>query len=398
MEEVGKIGTTKQKPTAEEGTKGPGLSRRDLFRLGAAAAATTTLGNEFAHEESLAERGYFETNDAQWYPIYERHDQHVKRFTPGNIPPVDAISIELAYGSTTRKGKDGKTEKTSCLGADPLSLLLTRVSAMDTGTTVAYPLIPTETLEHLKKNEIPVAFGDVAYTDNIHFFHQNLESALKVRTLIGIAFVEFGLLKVEELMKTAKISRRRLFRLLGASLTTMGATALLPNASGIVMSRMMKAMDPSRPNSPEERIWARFKTITNDLFWENFNGLLRELLQAKKLITLAKEINRNKPEKAKIAYNWQLAHRGIEDWLRLGEDVIRACILTFPDDVLKQVIKANGNDPRVLYAMRLIQVPKSLKIEQKEGVRVAHIGDEEIRDTIIEDRVLAKMLEKRNVF
>jgi hypothetical protein len=399
QDQLDEIKTTEQQASKfnEKGEQHPfKLSRRQVVGLGAAAAVTAVLGGELGHEESLAKRGYFETNLARWYPIYERHDEHGERFVPDNIPPkLDALSVELKVNPITQQGQNEQVEKISYLKIDPLRLILTKVKGKDTFPPSEYLLIPIETLKYLQDIGIPVAFGDITYTQDQSQW--SLESALKVRALIGAIFMEFGLLLTnEDVLRKAKINRRGFSQLVGASLATVGTAAFLPVVSKTpVHSNMMNAI---QTDSPQQRIWARLNTIVNYLVPEQLNDLFRELIQANKLMALAKKINQDKPgEKAKIGYNWHLGHRGIEDWLRLGEDVTRACILAFPDSVLEQVVKANGDDERVLYAMRLIKVPQSLKILQIDEKNVAYNLDEKekVKDIIVEDHELADSLKER---
>jgi len=379
------------------------LSRRDFLKLGVAASVFAAVGGELAHEEHLAETGFFETEVARWHPIYERHDQHEQRLIPKNIPPsLDALSLELIPGVTFSLGQNGETIRNSYLQVSPSSLLTGMITGYDTFPPSENLVIPIETLEYLKYTNSLVAFGDIQYTGDRLDYKWQLESALKVREQIGDIFIKAGLVAIaggQALRTVKKIDRRGFLRLAGASMATAGAAAYLP--AHYKDELHVKMMDAIQANSPQQRLLARLETIGGNLMPEDMNNLFRELTQANKLISLAKRINQGKPGgKAEIGYNWHLGHRGIEDWLRLGEDVVRACILAFPDDVLKQVIEANENDPRALYAIRLIQVPKSLEILQvdRTGVMYRFDDKENIRDNIIEDDKLAKSLKERNIF
>jgi hypothetical protein len=74
--------------------------------------------------------------------------------------------------------------------------------------------------------------------------------------------------------------------------------------------------------------------------------------------------------------------------------------LAFPDEVLKSVIKANNDDPRSLYAIRVVQVPKSLKIvaADKSGTTITFDDKEVVDDDIYEDAVLAQQLKLRKIY
>jgi hypothetical protein len=299
---------------------------------------------------------------------------------------------------TLSLGQNGETIRRSYLQVSPPSLLIGIVTGYDTIPPSKNMVIPIETLEYLKLINALVAFGDIQYTGDNFDYKWQLESALQVREQIGDVFITAGLAAIAggQALRTEQIGRRFLLKSMGAFTATLGVATSLPSRLKDLFHLNM--MDAIQANSPQQRLWARINTIVGNLMPEDMNNLFRELIQANKLISLAKRINQIKAgEKAEIGYNWHLGHRGIEDWLRLGEDVIRACILAFPDDVLKQVIKANENDPRALYAIRLIQVPQSLRI-LSVGRTYSYDKEEKSKDFIIEDEELKKILKERNIF
>lgn len=377
------------------------VSRRNILKITAGAIAAKSLkaivGNELSHEQQLSEKGSFETKDAVWYPIYERHDQHDQTLVPKNIPPtLQALSMEGILTDFTF-GADGKEIEHNSLQSPPDSLLASKQTGYDTTPPSTFLEFPIETLSYLKAKNIPVAFGDVKYEEDLLTGSQS-ELALDIQQKIGKTFLEAGLLTaLGGALKTAKIDRRGLLRLGGAAVATAGASMYLP--AHFKPEIQKKVMEAIQNNSPQERLWSRIMSMSTDMTPGDLNGLFRELLQAKKLITLAKSMNAEQPnKKAEIGYSWHLGHRGIEDWLRLGEDVVRACILAYPDEVLKKIVEVNNNDPRVLYAIRLIHIPQSFKIlSADDGVTWTFDEKEPILDRIIGDEKLAESLKQRGI-
>jgi hypothetical protein len=369
--------------------------------IAVATGITAILGNEINHEIGLAETGIFETKEAVWIPLYERHDQHEQVISPKNIPPnIQAISLEGTKSESIYN--NGVESKLSTLQTRTDSMFLGIVQGYDTSPPTNTFFIPPETLDYLKKHKIPVAVGDLRYQEAAEFNSPDpVNAAQKTRYEIGEKLLEAGLVTgvIGEWLKSAKTDRRGFLRLLGGGLFGAGAVTAFPP----LLRRQIheKLMESIKNKDPFLRLWARIHTIDSNLMPEFLNDMFRELNQAGKLFTLAANLKSPDGKKPVIAYNWHYGHRGIEDWLRVGPDFVRSCILTYPDSTLKTIIKSNNNDPRSLYAVRLAQVPESLKLISANVAKGEMMStfdpDEKVDDRILEDHLLALQLHDRGI-
>lgn len=373
------------------------INRRKFLAAASTVTAVALGVHELDHEKNLVEKGMFETPDALWHPIYERHDQHEQVLTPNNIPPqLKALSLE-GVSTTFMPSDDGKMKKYNDLQVSVASLFGGDITGHDTTPPSVHSRIPTQTLEYLKQNHILVAFGDTAVDSGDFDSIRQVNAALDLREKIGQQLMQAGVATAAagQGLKVAKIDRRGLLRLGGLTAAAMGAGKYLPAKYRRELHK--KLMDAMKDNDPYVRVWSRLQTISSDLLPEYLNDLLRELLQANKLMTLAKELkSTTQDKKPVIGYNWHLAHRGIEDWLRIGQEITRACILAYPDEVFRQVVAANNDDPRCLYAIRLTQVPQSLEIIPVGKAQMTKFDPTEVvEDRIVEDGKLAGSLRLR---
>jgi hypothetical protein len=389
----------------DEGSSEKGLKTRrrflgDLAKAGAVGVVGAVGVGELKHEQVLAKEGRFETDLAVWHPIYERHDEHEQAVAPENIPAdLKALSFE---GTQTVHGfVDGENVTYNILQAPLWSLLVSKTLGHDTMPRSLKRKIPDDTLEYLKRTGMIVALGDAA--GNALDFETliKMKDALVARENIGKIFGALGLVAAGggRVAKAKGIKRREFLKKGGLASFAVGVGLAVPaSLREEIHDQVMKSI---KDNSSYQRIWARLHTLDSNMTPEVLNDMFREILQASKLMTLAEEMNESSGnEKPTIGYNWHLAHRGIEDWLRVDRSIVRSCILAFPDSVLRQVIENNNGDPRCLYAMRLAKVPQSLKVlsEDDSGTKYTYDDEEPVEDAIIEDRVLAKALKKRGLF
>ncbi|MFA6250594.1 MAG: hypothetical protein WC686_03775 [Candidatus Shapirobacteria bacterium] len=387
----------------EKSGLGP-IRRRDLFKnagkAGLGIAATIVVGNELGHESKLAKEGTFETALAKYCPIYERHDQHEEQLSPENIPTdLDVLSME---GQTMIRAPKGDTEKIMNVYQLPVpSLFIGKMIYEDAPNKSEPKTFPQPTLDYLKKNRIAVAFGDIYYHKGSTLEYPAIvEQALETREKIGLVFAAFGLTATAEgiVLSQKKIDRRGLLKLGGITGLAAGLGASLPPLFRGKIHQ--KLMDSILKESPYQRLWARLSTVDGNLLPEFLNGLFRELVQANKLMSLSETLRGSNDQEPFIGYNWHLGHRGIEDWVRMDRRFVRACILAFPDKILRQVIEANNDDPRCLYASRVARVPQSLEVLKSDDPDVlpyTYDEKEAMESYIVEDQVLADKLRGRGI-
>lgn len=359
------------------------LSKIPPILAGAIASITAILvgrkiRDEVHFEKELYETGWFETNLAKWFAIYEAHHQHEEALAPPALPPsLNVISLEVVVGNEANFNfRHSITDIINAVGWSP-----------DTGPEVRYLLVPPETQQYLSENNILLALGDIIpdNPDN-HDSHLSEIEMTKIRKVLtnDLLVVLGGLSLMAGIAdESNRISRRRFLKLFGVTALTCGLGGLVsPQVQNFTHNNLLAAIEQ---DSVTQRVWARISTVITNGSPEEIGYLFRELIQANKLMTLAKHLPaKSGSQLPKIGYNWHLGHRGIEDWLRLGQDVTRAMILAFPDTVLRQVYEYNGRDARAFTTIRVFNIP--------------HESSEDNIDTMVVDTVLAAELVKRGIF
>lgn len=344
------------------------------------AIATVLAGrkirDEVNFEKELYETGWFETNLAKWFAIYEAHHQHEKVLARGIPPSLDVISLEVVIGNKANFNfRHSITNIINAVGWSP-----------NTGPEVTYLLVPPETQKYLNENNILLALGDLI-PDNPDNNDNNLSEIemIKIRKVLtnDLLVVLGGLsLMAGTADESNRISRRRFLKLFGLTAFTSGLGGLAtPIFQNFAHNKLLEAIEQ---DNVTKRVWARINTVISNGSPEEIGYLFRELIQANKLMTLAKHLSpKTGSGLPKIGYNWHLGHRGIEDWLRLGQDVTRAMILAFPDAVLRQVYEYNGRDARAFTTIRVFSIP--------------HESSSENIDMMVVDTILAAELVKRGI-
>ncbi len=375
-----------------------GLFRGALLGLGMGVTTGIAAAHELKFEAELATHDFFETSLARWYPNYERHDRHEEDLSPRTIDPsLQALSLEGKFESNPLSPDVGIQR---IMIESPQDLLAVRADGHDTTPPSNSLVLSQETLDFLSENHILVALGDLVVPET--YFKQVPLS--RIRLVAGAMLTSFGMMTItdsdddqgaEEL--PPKIERRSFMLKLGIISTLLGVGSLLPIfARPFVHDRVMKSADKS---IIERRALMRIYTVLADLRPDRLNDLFRELIQANKLQSMAQNLKGESTPVPKVGYNWHYGHRGIEDWLRLGPDITRKAILAFPDDILREVIAANSGDPGCLYAIRVLEVPKSLKIVDPNSDFPSSTIDpfEQFFDQVFEDEVLKAELVKRGL-
>ena len=342
--------------------------------------------------------GTFETPDGVWRSLPEIHPRHEEVMTDlNNLPPtLDIVSYEGIRFTTTFEGN--KPVKHGVYTKELASLFIGELEGFDRVNSSPQIAFPLETLEHMKKHGIKAAFGDVEWQKER--FTLDPTDAFETRKKMGIALILGGAgVAATGTARSRSMTRRRFLQTAGAVAFGAGLAASVPPALRIpVHEAVMSSYDKGYI---ARRVAARLSTITLDLLPEFLNGLFRELIQANKLMTVARNWTDPKGKKPYIGYNWHLVHGGIEDWLRLGPGITRACIEAYPDSVLREVVGLNLDDPRCLWATREAEVPKSLKVQPttyQNGLTVTsyrYDPNEKSFDKIVEDAALKERLSRR---
>lgn len=376
-------------------------SRRRFFGQAAAVIPTAVIAaHEVMHEKQILKEGKFSVHGATWYPLYEyQHAKHEEVLNPKNIPNnLQVLSLEHPLESN--REYSGENIPLTHLTMPVQDILTAERLGADTKSDKDYPLFPEETITYLQENNIPLVLGDIEYTGKNSMglpVDISQTDSDELRKRIGQILIDVGVgagvgeKVAEKVIDSETIDRRGFLGKLGAGMVAAGVAAYAPP---VLRYELHDKVVEESDDKIKKRIWARINSINSNLLPEHLNDLFRELIQANKLLTLAEHLkNKENNDNPNIGYNWHLGHRGIEDWLRLGPDITREIILAFPKELLTEVIAANA-DKRALYAMRLVDVPKSFTIEDKfNGFKSGKIDPDEVyKDEIIEDTVLKERL------
>ena len=228
-----------------------------------------------------------------------------------------------------------------------------------------------------------------------------MRAALDLRKKVGAKLLGLGAATSTfgRVVRELRIDHSAIVKKVGDGLLTIGAATYLPaeyrsQLHQTIVEEVQKGKEPSK-------LLLRLNALSHHLTPEVLNDLFREVIQANKLMTLADNLTDAKNSKPNIGFNWHYSHKGIEDWLRVGQHITRACILAFPDEILRQIIEANNNDPRCLFSIRLVQVPQSLQIlelDVSKNIFTTSLDEKEVvEDNVITDEVLKEALHQRGL-
>ncbi len=326
------------------------LSKRKAIKFIGTGVALGIAGgvvkDMVGYEQQIIQTGQFEARGAVWKPIYENiHSKHEKIVSSLNPKDLDMLSLEFFHPYL--------------FNDDPNKLIHDR----GIGQSARFDMLPNEVLENLEENNVKLLFGDLGT-----FTHDETLKDLFLKIVGGGVLIT--------LSTSEKIKRRDFLKFTGLALA---------GPPVFDVAARFGINSTQEENKVLSRIMGRLTTISLNSSPENLNYLFRELVQANKLLESAKQIT-PKSDKPHIAYSWHMAHRGIEDWLFAGQDVCRALILAYPDQVLQKVIEMNSNDPRCLYGARLVGLKKD------EGGNVVTGTDQ-----VYEDSLLKELLKRRKV-
>ena len=400
--------------------KTPYVSKRDFLKLLAAAAGSLALRPVFelglndaplsqGEERQKKEHRRFETVKVVWYPIYETHHSHEKAVSPENISEnMDVLSIEGSFLLTdfvedvVLNGIQTYKKTTQNVFQRPIESLFCRIlQGHDTELPSNSVQFPPATLEMLKERHLPVAFGDLDTSTDLFNAPFEMRAALSLRKKIGEKLLGLGAgtSVVGRIARELKIDQPALVKKIGDGLVLAGVTAYLPakyrtELQREIISEVQKGREPSK-------LLLRLNTLAHHLTPEVLNDQFREVVQANKLMTLADAVGQKQNRKPNVGFNWHYTHKGIEDWLRIGQTITRKCILAFPDEILREIIKANNDDPRCLFSIRVAKVPQSLQILKldvsKNIFATSHNPAEVVEDTVVTDVVLQEALHLRGL-
>lgn len=353
-------------------TKEAGISRRDFLKSGAkkgAIALGLVAGGALinAAETSAVENG-ISTESGTFFPLYETHYES-----------IDSEKIQKDLDVLFREGIE----------------YLPRFSPKDLLTLKGAPYgnpeepvtrWPDKMLKELGTNGTEIMTGDV--------WLGSLGSASHI--MQGLEFftgIACGLLVVKKAKENTNITRRILIKAGGIAAATWltGYGAYFLSRGGLYIGKF----NAERENALN-RVLDRVFGLQSNLHPEEMGTFFRNLMITNKMLTVAEDIKQKTGKKAKIGFNVEYAHNGIEDFLKLGHGICRWMISMYPKEILNTV----ANTPEApdflpnggiegLWTSRLLKLPKDF-FEQDPEKRWEQVSDRKVVDL-----ELKQMLEKK---
>lgn len=317
-----------------------GISRRDFLKKGALIGAGLVTGGTIinAGEVNAIENG-ISSGSGLFIPLYETH---YKGLNVDRIPnDLDVLFREVP----------GKMDSAKDLLSGETSAYINRDKKVR--------IFPVENLQKIATIGSEIMVGDV-WAEPSSFSLNIAEGGTEFLTGLGISLVLLrDSLKGKRSVVGSNITRRKFLK--GAAKTAMAVGASWLMAPGIYTllrgGPKIGTVAADRENALS-RIIDRIYGMQSDIHPEMLeNGIFRNLLMADKMLTVAEDFEKRTGKKAKVGFQVEYGHSGIEDFLRLGHDVCRWIIERYPRSVLKFVADQNGGKES-LWTARLFKLPK----------------------------------------
>lgn len=316
------------------------VNRRGLFGLGAKVVGGGALALAGANAVNFS--GRVETPDATFIPLYENH---ITGLQPSEIPGgLNFISAEHSQSGVTeltareilyRKGASSfKKGVTTKLAQEGVKIILPDIDDGILATTAGLLVLTAE-------------------------FTLGLGAFVKLRS-----------------------SRREFFQY---SALPLGAWTSSP----ILLSIPMVATEVIGRKSAVDRLATRVNGLTANTHPENSTVFFRNLVNAHKLLDLAKKEKKDGQEQ-RIGLNYGKGHSGMEDMLRAGSEVSGNLITSYPAFMLKHFMEVAGSVERFASTV-VIDLPKDFKEEELQSPE----SEERLRKRIIIDTELAEAIKAK---
>lgn len=312
------------------------ISRRDFFKKATVAGGAVALGGALLNrvEKNAVENG-ISSGSGRFFPLYETHMKGLDAEKISND-----LNIFFREGGT---GGGGYSLNASMLGYKGISYL----------GRAATRWLPDPVLERLARNKIEAMTGDV---DAELWRGSKLTSSILIGGVEFFAGIGAGLALLRNSFKNKNVStRRRFLRMAGAA----GAAWLMSPGLEFLWRGGPKigTLNTEREDALDRIIDKAYGLSTKahpEMLDQTF---LRDLIMADKMLAVAEDFEERTGRKAKIGFNVEYAHNGIEDFLKVGHDVCRWIIDRYPKSVLKSIADRNGGQES-LWTARLFKLPK----------------------------------------
>lgn len=348
------------------------ISRRDFLKKTAAAVSVAVSGLALtapslnAIEKSTVKNG-ISSDSGTFFPLYETH---YKKLNTDKIPN----DLDVLFKEAAGRG---------LMSLDYSSLFFGKA---ETYGIKQARLIEDSALEKLAANETEIMFGDVL-AEPSRFPLTTVGGGVEFLAGLGMSLALLrDSLKGKKAVAGSSITKRRFLKgaiAVGASwLMAPGIYALLRGGPkiGEVATERENALS---------RIIDRIYGIQSNLHPEMLEeGMFRNLIMADKMLTVAEDFEQRTGRKAKIGFNVEYAHNGIEDFLRVGHDVCRWIIERYPTSVLRFV--AGKNDGKEsLWTALLIKLPKDFSVGPNADW--SKVTDRRVVDVELQKTLAAKL-------
>jgi len=329
------------------------ISRREFFKVAGLTTAGISLPNFLNSPENTSNKPTkIETDQAIYYPFYERHPQGISFDEISKVQDIDIHFLETVFPSN------------DTLSLTPKDLLFMESAVQSGGILSGEPsykrigrLISEEMLSFFSKKGSQISIeGYILPFDAA----KQYISSMAAEAMVGAGLAAHKAVRFSDLEeKTKKDSARLVFGLTGSAWLTSPVLSSL----GVIIEE--------NPTRTLQKIFA-YVYHTHPEFPIVF---LRNALMARKLDLLAKYQQEKQEEKPSISYAVGYGHAGIEDFLILGEKSTLTAISIYPKGYLQNTVDLNGG---LDFFCSTVVVPVRENLEENQEVKHI-IVDEKLR-------------------
>lgn len=357
-------------------SKSKSISRRDFLKLsGALGAAAITASVELA-----AGKEDIHTPYGNFHFLYERHDVGINS---EDVP----VSTNIFYREVAL-GKDLFRQSAT-------EIFLSTYAGQETPITSMQemPFLPQDIVVKLAQNRIEIMIGDVDLRKVDYLASRVIRAAefgagyfTLLKTLSSKSAQSAQKIETSKSVKTIKGENLR--RKVLKTAATLGAVwAMSPG-----ISFALKMFGTGTPEQTAfKRVASRLEGIQSHFHPELASNFFRDAMIADKLLATGEEYERTHGTKANFAVLLEGGHSGVEDLIRLGPDVTRAIILSWPTDILEDIIR-NNNDVEDFSSGRIFNLPENITPQDVlSGSKWSAVTERRVTDHVLVKKLQEKL-------
>lgn len=346
------------------------LSRRDFLKIGVAAFAAlappvlVNLGKK-AEGENSSRFGKIETDDAVYYPFFERHDR-----TPNYVEEMKKINHALSVHFLELHLEDSAAKFQN--ESRPSEILFWG-KADAHGDSYGQPLLDAQTLVYFAKQGVSVAFEGIKLPNK----YINSTSDWRLKESLTALGIDIGI-AIKSIHDSAKKDSEE--GNLGNTLAKIGAVlattwAITPSVTADIAGNLELLPNNTGTNRIIDSLM-NINRLVGNLHPEQISIFFRNLVMSRKLQTLAKHYSTKYDRRPNISFLAGFEHGGIKDLLTLGENVTMAGFNLYSSGFLKEVVEANGGVNA--FCSTLVIPVKEVLVDKKESK--AFVLDQELKE------------------